>query len=58
MLAILVAVACVGCDISRNATFQIQAQLQALYEQMAETVSHLTLSAGAADEVTGTPSRK
>jgi hypothetical protein len=48
MLAVFMAVACIGCDISRSPTFQIQAQLQALYEQMAETVSHLTLSAGAA----------
>jgi hypothetical protein len=41
MLAMLLTLACVGCDISQKATFQVQVQLQALYEEMAESVIHL-----------------
>lgn len=46
MVAMLLALSCVGCDISQKATFQVQVQLQALYEEMAEGV--INTAAGAA----------
>jgi hypothetical protein len=48
MLAMLLALACVGCDISQQATFQLRVQLQALYEEMAESVIHLTAAGSSA----------
>jgi hypothetical protein len=57
MLAMLLALACVGCDISREATFQLRVQLQALYEEMAESVIHLPTdgSSASASAVLYTP---
>ncbi|HEX4346260.1 MAG TPA: hypothetical protein VHZ73_01745 [Vicinamibacterales bacterium] len=47
MLSILLSLACIGCDASNTAAFQTHAELQALYEEMAETVAHATVESPA-----------
>lgn len=47
MISFILAVACIGCDVSKTAAFETQAQLQAVYEEIAETVAHATIDSPA-----------